>query len=263
MTTNGDASIVSAQSDFSAEQVAKTAKIASRAFQALSLAQRNDALHLIHDDLQAAKADIIQANELDMQIASKSSQYSAALVKRLDLRIPGKFEAMCQGVLDIAKLEDPLGRITYAKKLDQGLNLYRMTCPIGCLLVIFEARPEVVVNITALALKSGIHRHIQYLRAKLMTILGNAAILKGGKESTNSFRKLAEIVTKALSQSLVPSDAIQLVESREQISSLLAQHQYIDLCIPRGSNELVRSIQSNTKIPVSQISIVAGARLMG
>jgi glutamate-5-semialdehyde dehydrogenase len=120
-----------------------------------------------------------------------------------------------------------------ATKLDNGLDLYRLTCPIGVLLVIFEARPEVIANITALALKSG-----------------NAAILKGGKESTASFAAIANVVSRALATTKIPSGAIQLVQTREDVSALLDQDQYIDLVIPRGGNDLVRYIKENTKIPV-------------
>lgn len=120
-----------------------------------------------------------------------------------------------------------------ATKLDDGLDLYRLTSPIGVLLAIFEARPEVIANITALALKSG-----------------NTAILKGGKESTQSFAAIARVVSSALATTSIPPGAIQLVETREDVNALLDQDQYIDLVIPRGSNELVRFIKDNTKIPV-------------
>ena len=113
------------------------------------------------------------------------------------------------------------------------MDLYRLTCPIGVLLVIFEARPEVIANITALALKSG-----------------NAVILKGGKESTNSFAAIARVVSEALAATTIPPGAVQLVETREDVSALLDQDQYIDLVIPRGGNDLVRHIKENTKIPV-------------
>jgi glutamate-5-semialdehyde dehydrogenase len=118
-------------------------------------------------------------------------------------------------------------------KLDDGLDLYRLTCPIGVLLVIFEARPEVIANITALALKSG-----------------NAVILKGGKESTNSFAAIARVVSEALATTTIPPGAVQLVETREDVNALLDQDRYIDLVIPRGGNELVRFIKEHTKIPV-------------
>jgi len=135
--------------------------------------------------------------------------------------------------LDVANLPDPVGKVTLARKIDEGLNLYRITAPIGVLLIIFESRPEVIANITALAIKSG-----------------NAAILKGGKESYQTFKVMSGMVSKALANTNVPSKAIQLIESREDVADLLDQDKYIDLVIPRGSNELVRNIKSNTKIPV-------------
>jgi glutamate-5-semialdehyde dehydrogenase len=126
-----------------------------------------------------------------------------------------------------------MGVVTLARHLDDGLDLYRVTCPVGVLLVIFEARPEVIANITALAIKSG-----------------NAAILKGGKESFHTFSAMSEAVRKALTKSAIPTDAIHLVSTREQVGELLRQDKYIDLVIPRGSNDLVRHIKSNTRIPV-------------
>ncbi|KAG8931435.1 hypothetical protein FRC02_002713 [Tulasnella sp. 418] len=140
---------------------------------------------------------------------------------------------MLDGVSDVANLPDPAGKITYACELDDALELYRVTCPIGALLVIFEARPEVVVNITALAVKSG-----------------NSAILKGGKESNLTTAVLSKCIRSALSQSSLHPDYIQTVQTREEIASLLDQDRYIDLVIPRGSNALVRSIQRASKIPV-------------
>lgn len=117
--------------------------------------------------------------------------------------------------------------------LDDGLTLERVTCPLGTLLIIFEARPEVIANIAALAIKSG-----------------NAAILKGGKESTESFIAISEVISAALSKTEIPIPAIQLVKTRDIVSSLLSQDTLIDLVIPRGSNELVRYVKDNTKIPV-------------
>ncbi|GMG39675.1 unnamed protein product [Ambrosiozyma monospora] len=159
---------------------------------------------------------------------------SSALIKRLDLSKNGKFDSMCEGVLDVAKLDDPLNKVTLATKLDDGLNLYRLTCPVGVLLIIFESRPEVIANITALAIKSG-----------------NAAILKGGKESLETFKVLADVINRILAEETkVPKNAIQLISTRGEVSDLLKQDRYIDLVIPRGSNALVRNIKDNTKIPV-------------
>jgi glutamate-5-semialdehyde dehydrogenase len=139
--------------------LAKRAKLSSLTLGALSLSQRNTSLKQIHTRLKSQKSAILTANKLDMQAAETlvaNGTLQSSMVKRLDLSIGGKFDAMCQGVLDVMDLEDPLGRVTYTNKMDEGLELRRVSCALGVLLVIFEARPEVVVNITALALKSGI-----------------------------------------------------------------------------------------------------------
>ncbi len=118
-------------------------------------------------------------------------------------------------------------------ELDDGLVLQRQTCPIGVLLIIFEARPEVIANIASLAIKSA-----------------NAAILKGGKESTESFKAISTVISKALAGTEVPNDSIQLVTTRDAVDPLLELSQYIDLVIPRGSNELVRHCQRKAHMPV-------------
>lgn len=212
--------------------LAKRARKAANVLKTLSNDKRTSALKAIHDGLRDRKDEIIAANKLDLQAAEKAD-LSPSLIKRLDLTKSGKFDSMLQGILDVAALEDPVGKITMARHLDDGLDLYRVTSPVGVLLVIFEARPEVIANISALAIKSG-----------------NAAILKGGKESNNTFTIMAEIVREALSKTPIPTDALQLINTREKVSELLHCDQYIDMVIPRGSNELVRSIKSNTTIPV-------------
>ena len=124
--------------------------------------------------------------------------------------------------------------MTLATKLDDGLELYRVTCPVGVLCIIFEARPEVNIQISALALKSG-----------------NAVILKGGSEAAQSNKVLVEIFREAISRvGGIPADVIQLVASREAVDTLLTQDRYVDLIIPRGSAELVRSIKTRSRIPV-------------
>ncbi|KAH9933513.1 gamma-glutamyl phosphate reductase [Fomitopsis serialis] len=158
---------------------------------------------------------------------------SSSLLKRLELNKVDKWDSMLQGILDVANLLDPTGIVTYASELDDDLELYRVSCPIGVLLVIFEARPEVVVNIAALAIKSG-----------------NAAILKGGKESNETTKLLSKAIQSALSKTNIPSTYIQTIQTRAEVSALLQLDQYIDLVIPRGSNSLVRSIQNSTRIPV-------------
>lgn len=159
---------------------------------------------------------------------------STSLLKRLDLQSSAsKFDDMVQGISDVAALPDPTGIVTYASQLDDDLSLYRISCPIGVLLVIFEARPEVIVNIASLAIKSG-----------------NAAILKGGKESLHTQVVLSKVIREALATTKLPESYIQTVETREEVNALLAQDRFIDLVIPRGSNALVRNIQRSTQIPV-------------
>ncbi|KAL7269299.1 glutamate-5-semialdehyde dehydrogenase [Rhizina undulata] len=219
-----------------ATEIARTSSLASQTLKAVSGADRNAALTAVHESLTAAKDEILAANLKDMAAAEElanAGKLSRSLIKRLDLSRAGKWEDMLQGILDVRDLQDPVGKITLATRLDTGLDLYRITSPIGVLLVIFEARPEVIANITALALKSG-----------------NAVILKGGKESTHSFSAIAKVISRALSTTTIPPGAVQLVETREDVNALLSQDQYIDLVIPRGGNDLVRYIKDHTKIPV-------------
>ncbi|KAL8279886.1 hypothetical protein RQP46_007736 [Phenoliferia psychrophenolica] len=221
----------------SAEQVARTAKEAFDASQLLDSSERHKALVALKSALTTHKARILSANALDI-LAAKASvsagTMSSSLLKRLDLlSSPDKYDSMLQGILDVDGLDDPTGKVTYATTLDDGLELHRVTCPIGVLLVIFEARPEVIVNITALAIKSG-----------------NAAILKGGKESLETQKVMSEVIQAALATTLLPPAYIQTVSTRSEIASLLSQDRYIDLVIPRGSNSLVKGIQNGTRIPV-------------
>lgn len=215
---------------------AQAAKSASHVLATLSADARNDALTAIHAALTASRDDILAANARDLDLARQAAadgKLSQSLVSRLDLGKKGKWEDMLKGILDVRDLEDPVGRVTLRTRLDDGLELERVTCPIGVLLIIFEARPEVIANIAALAIKSG-----------------NAAILKGGKESTESFVAISRVISAALDKTQVPNGAIQLVTTRDVIAELLAQDRHIDLVIPRGSNDLVRYIKNNTRIPV-------------
>ncbi|CBQ70962.1 probable PRO2-gamma-glutamyl phosphate reductase [Sporisorium reilianum SRZ2] len=233
----------------SAEHVARQARAAfEAASQLLSTsasadATRSSALLSIRTALEANKSRIQAANALDMQPASELVQQgklSASLAARLDLfSKAGKWESLLAGVADVAALASPLDHVQWARRLadeteTQGaIDLFRITCPIGVLLCIFEARPEVVVNIASLAIKSG-----------------NAAILKGGKESKCTAAILSSIISDALAEAGLPKDLIQTVETRSDIQSLLHLDEYIDLVIPRGSNELVKAIQRDARMPV-------------
>ncbi|KFA75641.1 hypothetical protein S40288_05934 [Stachybotrys chartarum IBT 40288] len=220
----------------SPEAAASAARTASFALATLPASARNAALDAVHDALAAAKHTILAANARDLDLARKAAadgRLSHALVSRLDLGKKGKWEDMLKGILDVRDLDDPIGQVQLRTKLDDDLVMERVSCPIGVLLIIFEARPEVIANIASLAIKSG-----------------NAAILKGGKESTESFVAISQTISAALANTAVPNSAIQLVTTRDVIAQLLAQDRYIDLVIPRGSNELVRYIKDSTKIPV-------------
>ncbi|TQV90334.1 hypothetical protein V2A60_004289 [Cordyceps javanica] len=220
----------------SPEAAAREAKSASYTLAALPASARNEALEAIHAGLSANRETILAANARDLELARRAAadgSLSAALVSRLDLGKKGKWEDMLKGILDVRDLADPVGTVSMRTKLDDDLVMERVSCPIGVLLIIFEARPEVIANIASLAIKSG-----------------NSAILKGGKESTESFVAISQVISAALDKSQVPNGAIQLVTTRDAIASLLAQDRSIDLVIPRGSNELVRYIKESTKIPV-------------
>ncbi|KAI9740936.1 MAG: hypothetical protein M1818_004542 [Claussenomyces sp. TS43310] len=215
---------------------AKAAKAASHVLATLPTSSRNDALTAIHAALSNSRDEILAANANDLALAQRAAEngeLSLSIVSRLDLGKKGKWEDMLKGILDVRDLEDPVGKVTLRTRLDDGLDLERVTCPIGVLLIIFEARPEVIANIASLAIKSG-----------------NAAILKGGKESTQSFKAISKVISEALVATEVPNSAIQLVTTRDVIPQLLSLDRHIDLVIPRGSNELVRYIKSSTKIPV-------------
>ncbi|KAJ5730184.1 gamma-glutamyl phosphate reductase [Penicillium malachiteum] len=222
--------------DSAAIDVARSASLASRQLAVLSNEARNEALTALHQALDQNRSTILAANARDVEAATRAAEsgdLNHSVLKRLDLSRPGKYEDMLEGILSVRNLEDPVGKITLRTLLDEGLTLERVSCPIGVLLIIFEARPEVIANIAALAIKSG-----------------NAAILKGGKESMESFVAIANVVSDAIASSSVPVSSIQLVKTRDAVSSLLEQDSLIDLVIPRGSNELVRFVKDNTKIPV-------------
>ncbi len=213
------------------KEVAEKTSQAARKLGGLSTGDRNQAIEAIAIALENASADIIKANELDCKLAEKEG-ISKPLYNRLKLG-KTKLEATIKGVRDVINLSDPVGHISIHRELDEGLILKRISCPLGVLGIIFEARPEALIQITSLAIKSG-----------------NGVILKGGKEALNSCQTLVKIIREALSKTKVSPDTVQLLTTREEIRNLLELDEYIDLIIPRGSNEFVRFIQQNTNIPV-------------
>ncbi|GJQ12488.1 hypothetical protein GpartN1_g4279.t1 [Galdieria partita] len=216
----------------SVEAVAIKARKAALSFQSYSTKKKNEALQVMKEKILSAKDQILEANQRDLA-AAQEQNLETPLLKRLDLSSSGKFESLVQGITAVQNLEDPVGKVTLATELDQGLELYRVSCPLGVLCIIFESRPDAAVQISSLAIKSS-----------------NAVILKGGKEAERTNRALVDCIRDSLESVNVPADVVQLVSTREEIKSLLALEQYIDMVIPRGSNSLVRYIKENTKIPV-------------
>lgn len=209
---------------------AKT-RLAAQKLGILSTAEKNQAIEAIAQALEAAAPEIITANEADCQVA-EAEGIPKPLYNRLKFDAT-KLKNTIAGLRDVAKLPDPVGVVQIHRELDQGLTLKRITCPLGVLGVIFEARPEAVIQISALAIKSG-----------------NGVILKGGKEAIKSCQALVKAIRQGLSQTAVNPDAVQLLTTREEILELLRLDDYVDLIIPRGSNSFVKFVQDNTRIPV-------------
>jgi glutamate-5-semialdehyde dehydrogenase len=211
--------------------VAKKTRLAALKLAVLSTDAKNQAIEAIAQALEAAKDEILQANVADCERATTEG-IAKPLYKRLQLD-EHKLRDTITGVRDVGKLADPVGAIQIHRELDTGLILKRVTCPLGVLGVIFEARPEAAIQIVTLAIKSG-----------------NGIILKGGKEATRSCEAIVKAIKQGLSQTAVNPDVVQLLTTREEIVELLKLDKYVDLIIPRGSNSFVRFVQENTRIPV-------------
>lgn len=192
--------------------------------------QRNLALERVAKALESDREKIEKANESDLE-ASRDN-IPRPLYQRLGFS-GKKLDYAIKGVRSLIGLEDPLGRTINALEVAKGLELYRVSCPIGVIGCVFESRPDALIQIACLCLKSG-----------------NSVILKGGSEAQNTNRALFEAISKASSQDGIPQGWIQLLESRQEVSKLLGCDDYVDLIIPRGSNEFVRHIKDNTRIPV-------------
>lgn len=211
------------------------AKNASFKLGALSDKERVAGLEAIAEALRLNKQKILDANQKDLASANKAleaGEIDQAAFKRLVLN-EEKLQTVIDGIIQVSKLEEPTGKVLLKRELDDGLILSQITCPIGVIAIIFESRPDALPQIIALCLKSG-----------------NAAILKGGKEALATNTEVFEAIQKALKESGIPDGAFALSHSREIVPVMLAADGQIDLIIPRGSNELVRHIMDNTRIPV-------------
>lgn len=197
----------------------------------LSEAQRNLALEKVKEALLLNKEMIFLENKKDMEAAEEMG-IAPAVKKRLKFD-EHKLMDVVNGISELIKLPDPLGKVQLARQLDEGLNLYRVSCPIGVIGIIFEARPDALVQISSLCLKSG-----------------NCAILKGGKETVRTNKILFDIIYKAATSAGVPEGCMLQAEQHNEIDELLSCHESVDLLIPRGSNSFVQYIMNHTKIPV-------------
>lgn len=218
------------------EKIAKDAKEASLKIADLSTELKNQALLKIADAIEADKEKVFEANKKDLKSAEelvKNGEITKSTFNRLKLD-ENKMRDMLQGIRDIASLQDPIGKKLLVRELDTDLTLYKISCPIGVLGIIFEARPDVIAQISSLAIKSA-----------------NAVILKGGKESINTNKTILSIINNALDKvEVFPKNVIQQVFSRDDVAEMLRCDKYINLIIPRGGNSLVKFIKENTKIPV-------------
>jgi glutamate-5-semialdehyde dehydrogenase len=212
-------------------KIAQQTRAAASQLGVLSTEAKNQALEAIAQALESAKEEILQGNIADCD-AAVAEGIAKPLYKRLQLD-EHKLRDAIAGVRDVAKLADPVGQVQIHREIDNGLILKRITCPLGVLGIIFEARPEAAIQIVSLAIKSG-----------------NGVILKGGKEALRSCEAIVKAIKQGLSQTSVHPDAVQLLTTREEILELLHLDKYVDLIIPRGSNSFVRFVQENTRIPV-------------
>ena len=217
-------------------EIAKSAKASSKQLAVLSSEIKNTALYNIAQEIENNRDFIFAANKKDLDEAKvllDNGELKQSVYNRLKLD-ENKMRDMIQGIRNIAELEDPIGKILLKRELDTGILLKKISCPIGVLGIIFEARPDVISQISALAIKSS-----------------NAVILKGGKESVNTNIAIMDIINNALKATEgFPENVISQIFSRDDVKKMLDADKYIDLIIPRGGNNLVKFIKENSKIPV-------------
>src|SRR5438128_3312206 len=216
-------------------QIARQAKAAARELAKLTTAEKNECLTVMADALEQNRDHIREANARDLEAAAPMG-LSSAMLDRLqldDLRIA----AMANGLRETAALPDPVGRILDERVRPNGLKLRKISTPIGVVVIIYESRPNVTADAASLCLKSG-----------------NATILRGGREALNSNRVIAGIMVQAAQQEVghFPEHAIQVLQTteREAVRELLSLPQYIDLCLPRGGEGLIRAVSECSKVPV-------------
>ena len=218
-----------------AEKMAASAQAAARKIATLTTETKNDCLRDLADRIEKNTADIRQANAQDLNAADQNG-LGEAKKKRLALSDQA-VRQMADGLRQVSDLEDPVGAVTKQYDVSSGLQVRKVRCPIGVIMMIYEARPNVTVDAFALCFKSG-----------------NACILKGGREASHSNRMLADMIAATLQAHGIAPDAISLLTTsdREEIKRLLQLEQYIDLVIPRGGSSLIRFVHEHSRIPTVQ-----------
>ncbi|MFW6339062.1 MAG: glutamate-5-semialdehyde dehydrogenase [Alkalispirochaetaceae bacterium] len=210
---------------------ADRAREASLLLAELDRERKDTILSAVAKSLEAEGDRILEANRSDLERAERES-LAKPLLKRLKFD-RSKLEQSIRGIESVARLEDPVGRVLSARELDEGLTLYQRSCPIGVVGMIFESRPDALVQIASLALKSG-----------------NGLLLKGGSEARESNRLLSEVILKSSVDAGAPEGWLVLLESREEVGEMLRLSEKLDLIIPRGSNEFVSYIMEQSAVPV-------------
>ena len=211
----------------------KRAKAAARRLAPLSSEEKNKALFVMADKLEAQSAFLVEKNEKDVEFA-RNAGASSAVLDRIALD-PERVKSMAKGLRDVAALPDPVREVVKMWRRPNGLQVGRMRIPLGVIGIIYEARPNVTADAAALCLKSG-----------------NAVILRGGSEAHHSNQAIGAVLRQACAETRVPQDAVQVVERKDHalVNELLQLEDYIDLIIPRGGEELIRAVAANSKVPV-------------
>ncbi len=210
-------------------EIGQRTRQAARELAVLLTAQKNHAIAAVAEALTKAAPEILAANGADCQAAGEIPKALYARLKLDETKLLGAIA----GVRDVGKLADPIGEVQIHRQLDRGLILKRISCPLGVIGVIFEARPDAAIQISSLAIKSG-----------------NGVILKCGQEAVKSCQAIVKAIRQGLEEAGINPDVVQLLTTREETLALLKLDQYVDLIVPRGSNSFVRFVQDNTRIPV-------------
>ncbi|UGB32278.1 glutamate-5-semialdehyde dehydrogenase [Metabacillus sp. B2-18] len=220
------------------ESQAIAAKKAAKKLSLLSTKEKNEALHILADTLDKNTQVILEANELDLQ-AGREKGFDAAYMDRLALSKERIYD-FAEGLRQVAKLEDPTGKILSNWTLENGLLVEKVTVPLGVIGMIYEARPNVTVDATGLALKSG-----------------NAIVLKGGSSALSSNKAIVQVMHEALKETKIPQEAVQFIAStdREATQQLFTMKEHIDVLIPRGGGSLINAVVNNATVPVLETGV--------